>query len=67
MSLFRYLEKKDNLPDPNTSASKEVAIPVAIAALYNLSVLYMYVWSCDMYMYNVTYVRTYSIQLSGAV
>ena len=40
MVLFRYFEKKDNLPDPNTSALKELAIPVAIAALYNTSVFY---------------------------
>ena len=37
MALFYYLKKKDNLPDPNTSASKELVIPVAIASLYNLT------------------------------
>ena len=40
MALFRCSEKKDNLLDPNTSASNELAIPVAIAALYNESVFY---------------------------
>ena len=40
MVLFRYLEKKDNLPDPNTSALKELAIPVAITALYNTNLFY---------------------------
>ena len=40
MALFCSFEKKkDNLPDPNTSFSKELAIPVAIAALYNVSVV----------------------------
>ena len=41
MTLFRYFKTKDNLLDPNASASKELAIPVAIAALYNTSVLYL--------------------------
>ena len=53
MALFRYLEKKDNLSDPNISASKELAIPVAIAALYNASVFYPR--SRDTY--KVTYMR----------
>ena len=52
MALFRSLEKKDNLLDPNTSTLKELAIPVAIAALYNASMLYPQ--SRDTY--NVTYV-----------
>ena len=38
--LFRYLENKDNLLDPNTSALKKLAIPVAFAALYNASVFF---------------------------
>ena len=40
MVLFRYLEKKNNLLDRNTSVSKELPIPVAIAALYNANVFY---------------------------
>ena len=40
MALFRYLEKKDSFLDLNTFASKELAIPVAIAALYNASMFY---------------------------
>ena len=54
MVLFHYFEKKDNLLDPNTSALKELAIPVAIAALYNASVFYPR--SHDTY--NVTYLCT---------
>ena len=53
MALFCYFERKDNLLDPNTSASKELAIPVAIAALYNVSTFYPQ--SRDMY--DVRYVR----------
>ena len=52
VALFRYLEKKDNLLNLNTSASKELAIPVAIAALYNATVFHPR--SRDMY--NVMYV-----------
>ena len=51
-------KKKDKMPDPNTSALKEVAIPVAVAALYNTSVFYLR--SRDMY--NTTYMHTYSVQ-----
>ena len=51
------------MPDPNTSASKEVAIPIAVAALYNTSVFYLR--SRDMY--NTTYMHAYSVQLGGAV
>ena len=55
MALFHYFEKKkDNLPDPNTSAWKELTIPVAIAALYKARVFYRR--SRDTY--NVTYVRS---------
>ena len=39
MVLFCYLEK-DNLLDPNTSALKQLAIPVTLAALYNTSTFY---------------------------
>ena len=63
MALFRYFEKKDNLPHPNTSTLKELVIPVAIAALYNTSMLYPR--SRDMY--NITYLHAYSIQLRDAV
>ena len=34
MELFLCFEKKDNLPNQNTFTSKQLAIPVAIAALY---------------------------------
>ena len=51
MVLFRYLEKKNNLLDLNTSTSKELAIPIAIAALYNASMFYPQ--SRDTY--NITY------------
>ena len=61
--LFRYFEKKDNFPDPNTFALKELAIPVAIAALYNANVYYPR--SHDVY--NIMYVHSYCVQLSGTV
>ena len=47
MALFHYLINKDSLLDPNTYALKELAIPIAIAALYNASMFYP--WSRDMY------------------
>ena len=52
MVLFQYLEKTNNLLDPNTSTSKELAIPVAIAVLYNTSVFYPQSHG----KYNITYV-----------
>ena len=41
MVLFGYFEKEtDVLLDPNTFVLKELAIPIAIAALYKASVFY---------------------------
>ena len=50
MALFCYLEKRDNLLNPNTSTSKELAIPIAIAVLYDASVFHPRSYD----MYNVT-------------
>ena len=57
MALFHYFKGKDNLPDSNTAASKQLAIPVTIGAMYNTSGFKPQ--SCDTY--KVMYVYAFSI------